>query len=172
MFSWKEELRLGQEVWHIPGFRWNSLIAVRCEIVRVDDKFRRQHPSGFLFYDIDEPVGHSFGADELYINKEEALEVLDQIFLDEIDCVRESNKDKTLDNNYFVDIIIQEYKVFVPDLIRRRKEICDFIAKTHMVEGVPCDCGCQNLINTYKPKVLGVDWFYPDFNKLLSSMGL
>ena len=34
-------------------------IAVRCKVTRVDRSYREQHPDGTLFYDVDEPIGHS-----------------------------------------------------------------------------------------------------------------
>lgn len=62
------EFSVGDEVWYIPDGR---AILIRCKITEVDDQWRKKHPKGFLFYSIDEPVGHGLDERELAISKEE-----------------------------------------------------------------------------------------------------
>lgn len=64
------DYKVGDTVWYIPeGYG----ILIKCKIVEVDDHFRKQEPQAYLFYDIDEPVGHFLNDYELYQTKEDAL---------------------------------------------------------------------------------------------------
>jgi len=60
--------KVGDKVWW-----FNGRLLVKCTITEVDDQYRKQHPSGTIFYDLDEPVGHSVANDELYDTLEEAV---------------------------------------------------------------------------------------------------
>jgi hypothetical protein len=62
------EFDVGEEVWIIY-----PRLAVKCKITELDDYFRKTEPTAYLFYDLDEPIGHSLSEDELYETKEEAL---------------------------------------------------------------------------------------------------
>ena len=55
-----KEYKAGDKVWW-----FNGQIFIRCTITEVDHQWRDQHPDGVLFYNLDEPVGHSLDADEL-----------------------------------------------------------------------------------------------------------
>ena len=62
------EYKVGDRVWW-----WNAHVFVRCTVTRVDDQWRKKDKDGTLFYEIDEPTGHSLGADELSLTLEEAV---------------------------------------------------------------------------------------------------
>lgn len=60
-------------VWFIHH---GHLLVIECKVTDVDDFFRKKDPRAYLFYWLDEPVGHAAAADELFDSKEEALKQL------------------------------------------------------------------------------------------------
>ena len=70
-----QEFSVGDLVWYLIEFE-NYNLLVRCRITRKDDQFQKKDPAGILFYDIDEPLGHSADPDELGLNLEEWKEIL------------------------------------------------------------------------------------------------
>jgi len=62
--------KVGDKVWW-----FNGRLIVKCTITEVDDQYRKSHPSGTIFYGLDEPVGHLVANDELYDTLEEAIAV-------------------------------------------------------------------------------------------------
>lgn len=61
-----KEYKIGDKVWWSNGHQ-----IVRCTITGLDDQWRKKHPDGILFYEIDEPVGHSLDIDSFYDTLEE-----------------------------------------------------------------------------------------------------
>src|SRR3990172_13334737 len=56
-----KEYKVGDKIWWHHGD-----LFIRCTVTRVDDQYRKKDPeNGILFYEIDEPVGHSLGDGEL-----------------------------------------------------------------------------------------------------------
>lgn len=73
------------------------MFAVQCTILEVDFEARDRDPHGYLFYDLDEPIGHDPGGDQLYSTKEEAIEALKRAWEeDEEKC--QFPKEGTLDS--------------------------------------------------------------------------
>lgn len=66
------EFDQGEIIWFVPQ---NCRLVIRCTIEEVDDEFRKKHPDSYLFYWVDEPVGHALSEDEICLTKEEAEEV-------------------------------------------------------------------------------------------------
>lgn len=64
----EKKFSVGEQVWW-----WNYHHLVRCTITRVDDQWVKKHPDGILFYEIDEPTGHSLGTEFLFKTLEEAV---------------------------------------------------------------------------------------------------
>lgn len=62
------EYSVGDEVWYVPRGR---SILIRCKITEVDDQWRKKHPAGILFYDLDEPVGYSLDEQDLAVDRKE-----------------------------------------------------------------------------------------------------
>jgi hypothetical protein len=67
------DYKINDKVWFVPD---GYLIAIECIIVEIDDYFRKKEPQAYLFYQLDEPVGHDVCETELYRTKELALEEL------------------------------------------------------------------------------------------------
>lgn len=63
-----KEYKVGDKVWW-----WHGQIFIHCTITYVDMQWRNKHPDGIIFYDIDEPVGHSLDVDALPETLEEAI---------------------------------------------------------------------------------------------------
>ena len=63
-----KEYKVGDKIWWHHGD-----LFIRCTVTRVDDQWVKKHPEGILFYEIDEPTGHSIDADELAETLEEAI---------------------------------------------------------------------------------------------------
>jgi hypothetical protein len=70
------DYKVGDKVWYIPGFRLDGLLAIQCTITEVDDTFRQREAQAYLFYWIDEPVGHSLDEDNFFQTKEDAAREL------------------------------------------------------------------------------------------------
>ena len=51
----EKEYKVGDDVWIVL-----YPLLIKCKITAVDNYFRKQSPSAYLFYDVDEPIGHSF----------------------------------------------------------------------------------------------------------------
>jgi hypothetical protein len=63
-----KEYKVGDEVWLVQ-----YPLLIKCEVTRIDDQFVKKYETGgILFYDVDEPIGHSVGADELFDSFEDA----------------------------------------------------------------------------------------------------
>ena len=70
------ELAKGDKVWWIPGHHGTYLIAILCTVTKVDRTFRKRSPQGYLFYDLDEPVGHSVRVSDVFFTREEVTKFL------------------------------------------------------------------------------------------------
>ncbi len=68
----EKEYKVGDVVWYVLG---NGL-AIKCTIREVDRSFRNKSPTAYLFYSLDEPVGHDLAFYDLLDTKEEAVESL------------------------------------------------------------------------------------------------
>jgi len=67
----EKEYKVGDVVWYVAY----SGIAIKCTITDVVDQFRKKYGSdGRLFYDLDEPIGHSVGANEVTDSRESVEE--------------------------------------------------------------------------------------------------
>lgn len=64
----QKEYNVGDKVW----INYMGLI-VQCTITFVEDCFRKKHPEAYLFYGVDEPIGHDLGADELFDSPEAVI---------------------------------------------------------------------------------------------------
>jgi len=81
------DYKVGDKVWFVPD---GYLIAIECVIIEIDDYFRKKEPQAYLFYDLDEPVGHNVSVTELHKTKELALEELTQRYKELLeDCVED-----------------------------------------------------------------------------------
>ena len=65
-----KEYKKGDVVWYVASY--NPPLAIKCKIDQVEDQFRKKHPDAYLFYWLDEPVGHAVSSDELYDTREQA----------------------------------------------------------------------------------------------------
>ena len=136
------EYKEGDIVW------WNGGgLLIRCRIDHVEDEFRKKHPTSYLFYDLDEPVGHSVGGDDITTSFEEACEM----FLAKYE---ERYDDEDIEDG-------------VPecDLYEMRHTLLHFILSTHLPGS---DWGKKYLITEemiqerlkeYPVKERGKDWF-------------
>lgn len=90
------EYKKGDKVWFIPN---SAEIAILCTIDEVDDEFRKIHPDSYLFYWIDEPVGHALAEDEMIAANEVSIEEVKEILEDckEQDKEQNSKKYNTLE---------------------------------------------------------------------------
>jgi hypothetical protein len=94
------DYKVDDTVWFIPD---GYLIAIECKIIEVDDELRKHAPESYLFYDLDEPVGHCVTNDELYITKELVLEELKFRYEEALNEIFENDKDKLV-------ITLNEYR--------------------------------------------------------------
>jgi hypothetical protein len=67
------DYKINDKVWFVPD---GYLIAIECRIIEIDDYFRKKEPQAYIFYGLDEPVGHHVCETDLYEFKELALEKL------------------------------------------------------------------------------------------------
>jgi hypothetical protein len=137
----EKEYKVGDVVW-IVVHGGNGSIAVKCKVTYVDDQFRKTHgPTGVLFYDLDEPVGHSLGAEQLADSREDVEEVL-----------RENAQEALMSGN----------DMFQPNLTleQYRLDTMGFIVSTWGDESKGKE---QEIITAqlkeYPPKEHLVDWF-------------
>jgi hypothetical protein len=72
------ELNKGDDAWAV--YRG---IAIKCKVLDVEDHWAKKHPDGIYFYWLDEPIGHSLPADELFLNREDAKKELLRLWDDE-----------------------------------------------------------------------------------------
>ncbi len=151
-----EELRefdAGEEVWIIYG-----TVVVKCKITKVDDYFRKQHPDAYLFYDVDEPIGHSLSEDELSETKEEAIEAL----YERLEEWKNEANHPSFDKETRDKIINRFYNDTLDDI---RRKTAEFIGTTH--EGnKPSETKtpfvqkfADDLLKNYPKKIEGKDWF-------------
>jgi hypothetical protein len=68
------DLRVGDKMWYVDTV-YN--IAILVTIEEVDDYFRKQNPNSYLFYWVDEPVGHALDRDELVARCPEKVNYFD-----------------------------------------------------------------------------------------------
>jgi hypothetical protein len=60
---------VGDEVWISPSLG----LFIKCKIVEIDDEARQRNTGAYLFYDVDEPIGHDLGSDDLYPSLDAAV---------------------------------------------------------------------------------------------------
>lgn len=125
------EYKKGDKVWFVPA---GAAFAVSCTIEYVEDCFRKKSPEAFLFYDLDEPIGHDVDESEITRSRKEALEAL-----------REQVEDEVYGKN------------LATDLNEWRDRCIRFIVKTH---GKNWDTMTDEERKTfkYKKKTKGKDW--------------
>jgi len=92
--EWDERtLEVGEQVWIVYG-----RLVVKCTILVVDDYFRTTGDPGcehaYLFYDVDEPIGHSLTESELFVDILQAAESLKRRFDGELDDPELTDLDK------------------------------------------------------------------------------
>jgi len=144
------EFDAGEEVWIV----YARTLIVRCTICEVNKWARNSHASAFLFYDVDEPIGHDLPEDELYTSKEEALWELALQVDDELNYLKE-NKDQDAINEY-----TGRFSETLDDL---RTGFIHSIAKTH---GDKYKASKAWMEQAYPKKERGIDWF--NYNDLIS----
>ena len=131
--------KVGDKVWCVPGYRDNSLIAVECTIVKIDDSFRKKHPDAYLFYWVDEPTGHALDEDELYTFEEAKL-----ILLTRKEMLEDFHEDERINCN--------------ADLIAYRTNGLKFIVSTW--EDAPEEAkNVETMLKNYPAKERGKNWF-------------
>jgi len=136
------DLKLGDRLWYVSGYSGEHLIAIECTITEVDDHFRKAHSDAYLFYWVDEPVGHALSYDEIFLTKEEALaELLDRYY--------EALKDPDFDDD--------GPPLTDAQLVNYRKGVEHFIKATWKMND-----GSHPGFNPWPEKKLGVEWFNID----------
>lgn len=134
--SEEKEYKVGDEVWYVLY----QGIAIKCKITEVDRTFRNKSPSGYLFYSLDEPVGHDLAFYDLIDTKEDAIQLLREYKADGL-------------------------QVSPLDLKAWRAQNKAFIVKTHVSSCTPEELkAVENdpIWNSYPEKVRGVDYFMLD----------
>lgn len=122
-----KEYEVGDEVWYIA---YGINIVIKCKITYVDRQWRDRHYAGILFYDIDEPIGHSLNAEELFDNFDELREEIKLI--------------ENLSENF--------------SLVDFRKSRLGFITSTWK-NTPPEEKKISDLLLKYPEKKYGSDWF-------------
>lgn len=139
-----KDYKINDVVWYKPI---SYLLIVKTKIVEIDDFFRKKHPQAYLFYWIDEPVGHGL-TDELSETKEEAIQALKKHY----NILLE-------DNNEYRSLGEEEIEIDSnPQLNIFRKNNISFIVSTWET----CDTKQEEKDRWYKElenKIYGVDWF-------------
>ncbi|MFA5132497.1 MAG: hypothetical protein WC444_04235 [Candidatus Paceibacterota bacterium] len=136
-FYFEKVINVGSTVWYIaaPG------LFVKCKVTEIETYFRDTSPGSYLFYDIDEPVGHSVGGDELFPSLEAAV----SFFIDRL-------------QNGFRDLLKEGCPSILPEnlsLDNERKKDIDFIRSTQGKHAAPLEEWAIH----YPKKERGVDWF-------------
>lgn len=135
-------------------------LLIKCKITKVDDYFRKQHPGGNLFYDIDEPVGHSLPDDELTTSFEEARQQLREWFDAELKFAVELEQlSETTDE--IRDQLIKRYKSTT--LENDRANAIKFIKSTNNITKLTNEQKAEFekfwASNPYPHKEYGFDWW-------------
>jgi hypothetical protein len=128
------KLKVGRAAWFIPD---GYLLAVKSKIIEVDTQWKDKHPDGIVFYDIDEPVGHSVNADELLTKREARAQLL---FLYENKCYK-------YEDGPAVEL----------DLYRKNR--IKFIVSTWNLQKWAVKWEIDKWYNSLPPKEYGVEWF-------------
>jgi len=123
------KISVGDKVWFIF-----SNLAVLGEVVGINDYFRKQDPGGFLFYDLDEPIGHDLGESDLY---------------DSLESLLKENSVEVLEYNEKDLILLHETRI----------ESIRFIVKTHGLGVEETQKRVSELMSNCKEKVYCKDWF-------------
>jgi hypothetical protein len=137
--EWDERVfEEGEQVWIVYG-----RLVVKCTILKVDDYFRTTGTPGcehaFLFYDVDEPIGHSLAEYEMYTNPIEAAKACHRDFPETLQLSETQNQ----------------------NLDEVREGYIHFISRTH---GKHMDESYQAMKAALVPKERNKDWFtYNDF---------
>lgn len=129
------QFRKGEWLWYIVRDRFLPLL-VKVQIEEVEDHFRKNSDSAYLFYAIDEPVGHSVNDDELFMLDTESTAALDCF----ADTVQDEWNEPTVNRN--------------ADLKDYRTGVQEFIAGTWG--------GDHPGFDPLPEKKLGVDYFNAD----------
>jgi hypothetical protein len=124
------DYKVGDEVWYAPP---GYALIIKCKIIEVDDQFRKKSPQAYLFYDLDEPVGHYVADDEFYTSFEEVV----ADFQDE----------------YSNDCPMMTLDEF------RKSKIHFIVGTWHDRTAAEKEEDEKELYKNYPAKVLGVDWF-------------
>ena len=106
------DYKIDDKVWFIPD---DYLLVIECKVIEVDDQFRKQEPQAYIWYSLDEPVGHDVGIDQLFKTKEEALGILKYrkaILKFKLDTLDKYRKDRIefIINTWTDDILEKEFK--------------------------------------------------------------
>lgn len=136
-------------------------IAVRCKVTRVDRSYRKRHPDGTLFYDVDEPIGHSITEGEMFVSREEAYEALQDLYGGTVATLL--NKECGI-----ADVLTHSaITAFDADLVSSRLTTLRFVRGSHHGHGVyggediplEAEAEAREMLAFYPPKEEGVDWF-------------
>ncbi len=141
------ELKAGEEYWYIPS---HGLLIVKVKITEVEDWARKQHPAGYLFYEIDEPVGHSVDESQLYSTKKEAVkELIRRLQENTQPSLSELCGGKQREHNP---------ELFAADLMDIRRRTMTFILSTWK-DAPEEEKDIEKRLKNYPEKVHGQDWF-------------
>ena len=133
----RNDLNLNDEVWFIPR---GAALIVKCKIDEIDDHARKRDPQAYLFYWLDEPVGHGLDRDDVFVGtKKEAIACLQEYIQDIKDDPDED---------------ITRYQT---DLETWRRTASEFIISTHGKQGKKEKYGKYPF--KYTPKTYGTEWF-------------
>jgi hypothetical protein len=139
------EFQAGDVVWIVPR---DANLIIRCTITEVDDYFRKLEPQAYLFYWIDEPIGHSLAEDELFSTEKEAItELLGEEKEVELEMIAELE----------TELGVSGLEV---DLMKWRQRRMKFIISTW--EDAPqTEDFLREQLKQFPNKVQGQDWFNP-----------
>lgn len=131
----QKQLKVGDSVWYIARTQ-NGYVVVKCKIVEVEKCFRQKESDAYVFYDLDEPIGHSVAYDEVFLNSTLAKRAMRDYYAEAL-----FNKDES---GLGLDATLESY----------RKTLMGFIAHTWEVDG-----GAHPGFAPYPDKKEGQDWF-------------
>lgn len=141
------EYKAGDTIWFVAGLT----LVIRCVIREVDDWARKKHPDGYLFYDIDEPVGHDLDLEEMYDTKEEAIQVM-------LDSYKEI-LEETLKDGEFIEEFHRDFPTNLT-LEEWRDRKAKFISKSWEHDSwEERNSHIKEILDNCPTKVRGVDWF-------------